>query len=213
MRRVKGNRYSVPRPCAFRVVTVKAYLHEVHLVADGCVVARHVRSYERAHQILDPLHYLATLGRRPAALDHSNVYRGWHLPPEFAALRAALEVRHGATAAARQYVRVLQLLAHHPVERVQDAIRTCDSSEALLAERILREADRLAQRQPDGAACLNGLDPTDPILAVQVRRPDLSQFDQLLSADFQPQIRDSPGRLPRVSRTVAVPSEGELVYA
>jgi len=75
-----GNRYSVPRPCAFRAVTVKGYVDRIEVVAEGSVVARHRRCYERHQQILDPLHYLATLGRRPAALDHSKVYRDWHLP-------------------------------------------------------------------------------------------------------------------------------------
>lgn len=63
----------MPRHCAFGAVTVKAYVDEVHVVAGGTLVARHTRCYEDGGQILDPLHYLATLGRRPAALDHSGV--------------------------------------------------------------------------------------------------------------------------------------------
>ena len=30
--------------------------------------------------ILDPIHYLATLGKKPGALDHSPVFRDWKLP-------------------------------------------------------------------------------------------------------------------------------------
>ncbi|HUT13533.1 MAG TPA: hypothetical protein VMY42_23800, partial [Thermoguttaceae bacterium] len=43
----------------------------------------HRRSYVSGDQVLEPLHYLAALGRRPAALDHSNVYRQWKLPAVF----------------------------------------------------------------------------------------------------------------------------------
>ena len=73
--------------------------------------------------MLDPLHYLATLERKPAALDHAPVYRDWQLPAAFAELRQALEARLGPRPGARHYIRVLQLLADHSVERVEQAIR------------------------------------------------------------------------------------------
>ena len=176
-----GNRYSVPRPCAFRAATIKAYVDHIEIVTDGSVVARHERCYQRDQQILDPLHYLATLGRRPAALDHSRVYRDWRLPPEFTDLRQALEQRHGPSAGARQYVRVLQLLAQHPVSRVQRALQRCQGPEDLSADRIIQHTFRLAQREVAEEPPRAVDDHEDPVMAVQVRMPDLSQFDQLLS--------------------------------
>ena len=116
--------YSVPRQCAFQTVTVKGYVDRVEIVHRHAVVATHVRSYSKDEQQLDPLHYLATLYRRPAALDHSNVYRNWSLPPLFLRLRERLDERHGTRAGVRQYVRVLQLLASHPLPRVQIGDRT-----------------------------------------------------------------------------------------
>ena len=71
--------YSVPRAAAFKTVTVKGYVDHVDVVHDNQVVATHDRSYRSGDQVLDPLHYLVTLSRRPAALDHSNVYRNWKL--------------------------------------------------------------------------------------------------------------------------------------
>ena len=71
--------------------------------------------YGRNEQVLDPLHYLATLGRKPAALDHAPVMRDWKLPESFTALRDSLEQRHGPMAGARQYIGVLQLLAQFRV--------------------------------------------------------------------------------------------------
>jgi hypothetical protein len=105
--RFDHNRYSVPRACAYRAVTVKGYVDRVEVVDGSQVVARHARSYGRDEQVLDPLHYLAALGRRPAALDHAPVLRDWRLPASFAQLRQALEGRHGPAAGARHYVRVL----------------------------------------------------------------------------------------------------------
>jgi len=183
--RFDGNRYSVPRPCAFRSVTVKGYVDHIEIVADGHIVARHRRGYERHEQILDPLHYLATLGRRPAALDHSKVYRDWHLPAEFAELRQALEQRHGSLTSGRQYIRVLQLLAQHPVERVQRAIQQCRSPEALCADRIIQRTFRLAEYDAGREAPLDGTQHKDPLTTVQVLMPDLRQFDQLLAQGDQ----------------------------
>ncbi len=77
--RFDRNRYSVPRACAYQAVTVKGYVERVEVVAGGRVVARHPRSYGRDEQLLDPLHYLAALGRRPAALDHAPVLQDWRL--------------------------------------------------------------------------------------------------------------------------------------
>ena len=71
------NRYSVPRPFAHRMVTVKGYVDRVVLVAEGRVVATHARSYQKQTLVLDPVHYLATLGRKPGVLDHAPVFRDW----------------------------------------------------------------------------------------------------------------------------------------
>jgi hypothetical protein len=115
--RFDRNAYSVPRAYAFATVTVKAYVEHIEVAVEDQVIARHVRSYEQGVQVLDPLHYLVTL-RKPAALDHANAYKQWQLPALFSELRRALEKQHGARAGARKYIRVLQLLAEHPVERV-----------------------------------------------------------------------------------------------
>ena len=170
------NHYSVPRGCAFRVVTVKGYVDRVE-VADGhTVVARHSRAYGHNEQILDPLHYLVSLGRKPAALDHAPVMRDWQLPASFAVLRHSLAQRHGNPAGARQYIRVLQLLGEHPLARVQQAVEACNSTEQAQAERIAAEVQRLAER--DAGVPVSVQTATEHI---QVPRPDLGQFDELLT--------------------------------
>ncbi len=171
--RFDRNRYSVPRACAFQAVTVKGYIDRVEVVDHGQMVARHRRSYGHDEQVLDPLHYLATLGRRPAALDHAPVLRDWQLPESFARLRQALEQRHGPAAGPRHYVRVLQLLAEHALEHVQGAVETCLRRGELHAERIAAELQRLT----NVASPL----PVTPLCQFEVPRPDLGRFDQLLS--------------------------------
>ncbi len=173
-----SNRYSVPRRWAFGAVTVKAYVDRIEIVANHQVVARHDRCYGRNEQVLEPMHYLVTLGRRPGALDHSGVYRNWRLPAAFTELRTALEERHGPHAGSRQYIRVLQLLAEHPQARVRQAIEYCRTRNLLDSELIRGQADRLALRR---VGTTEAAAPAAVATQIQVPRADLSRFNELLS--------------------------------
>lgn len=130
--------------------------------------------------VLDPLHFLATLGKKPGSLDHAPVFRDWALPACFADLRARLERQHGPSAGARQYARVLQLLTEHPMTRLSTAIEACpgeqlDTADAV-ARRIMALAATDAAKHPGSPAPSESFTTT----RVDVPRPDLGRFDQLL---------------------------------
>jgi len=174
-----GNRYSVPRPFAFQMVTVKGYVAKVVVVARGQVVATHDRSLEKQKMILDPIHYLATLGRKPGALDHAPVFRDWKLPVCFADMRAELERIHGGMSGSRRFVRVLQLLGEHPMTRVTQSIEACLREHLQSAEAVIQRTQSLAAIE---ATKRNAATPSDEPAAprVDVPLPDLSRFNQLL---------------------------------
>jgi transposase len=180
--RYDTNRYTVPRRWAFEKVTVKAYIDRIDVTAQGTVVASHRRSYERGQLIVQEEHYLAILGRRPAALDHSAVFRRWKLPAVFTSLREEFEARYGPAAGARQYIRVLQLLAEHPIQRVQQAIEQCRRKALLHADLIIQTTQRLAEGQISSSEAVEKLSPIPQVGQVQVPPPDLNRFDQLLFA-------------------------------
>jgi hypothetical protein len=132
--------------------------------------------------ILDPIHYLATLGKKPGALDHSPVFRDWKLPACFAAFRAALEQHHGAMSGSRRFVQVLLLLGEHPMSRVTQAIEACQRDQLHSAELVVQRTRSLAAidaTKREGAATHSEV-PTAP--RVDVPLPDLSRFNQLLSS-------------------------------
>jgi transposase len=167
-----GNRYSVPRRWAFRAVTVKGFVDRVEVVADHRVVATHVRTYATGERVLDPLHFLAVLERRPATLDHAPVYRDWVLPPAFTDLRRDLETRLGVRAGVRQFIRVLQLLARHPLDRVERAVHLVRVRGDPTAAAITACAERLA-RHPSPSS-------DSPLPLAPSPLPDLSRFNRLL---------------------------------
>jgi transposase len=173
--RFDKNAYSVPRRWAFRPVAVKGYIDHVEVVADGQVVARHARCYGKSERVLDPLHYLVTLERKPAALDHAPVYRDWQLPPAFTALRRTLEGKLGARTGTYHFIRVLQLLAQHPIPRVEQAIRECCHLGVSNAASIETAVEQLAAHDSVPAS------PTPGVPALTVPPPDLSHFNRLLT--------------------------------
>jgi hypothetical protein len=167
-----GNRYSVPRRFAFHRLTVKGYVNRVAIVAEGStIIATHSRSYGKKERIVDPLHFLCVLERKPAALDHAPVYRDWELPPSFAELRRDLEARLGLRTGARQYIRVLQLLANHPVERIE---RVLSAMPHPTAATITAAVERLARHETSVML------PAD-LAVVTVPPPDLTRYNRFLT--------------------------------
>jgi len=178
-----GNRYSVPRCWAFQTVTIKGYVHRVEAVAEGCVIARHERSYASGTQVLKPEHYLATLSRKPACLDHAPVFRDWKLPAVFERLRRYLEQREGPLAGSRQYIRVLNLLAAHSAERIARVVEPALARDQVHVDLIVQRVQRQLQ-EPDPRDRRH--DAADPVLpreltTVEVPRPDLTLFDRFLT--------------------------------
>jgi transposase len=188
--RFDTNRYSVPRRWAFETVTIKAYVDRIEVVSGVRVIARHLRSYARGEWIVEPQHYLAILGRRPAALDHSFVFARWALPACFDELRADFEQREGLAAGARQYVRVLQLLAEYPVKVVQEAIGQCRRKTTLHPDHIIATVRRLGDRPGTRDDDLPGGAPLGTSVALPV--PTLNHFDLLLPQ--RQGVRDDNGK-------------------
>jgi transposase len=177
------NRYSVPRCWAYRVATVKGYVDQIQVVAGDQVIARHVRNYGQGEWIVDPLHYLATLTRKPAALDHANVFRNWKLPALFAELRQVLEKQYGSPSGGRQFIRVLQLLAQHPVERVQRAVEMSRTSSGFDVAAILRRTPSRVEPADELPPSAEWLHCPASVGSVQVPTPNLRLFDQLLTPE------------------------------
>jgi transposase len=177
-----GNRYSVPREFAFQMVVIKGYVDKVVVLARDQVVASHARCLGKQTMILEPTHYLASLGRKPGALDHSPVFRDWALPGCFADFRAALEGHFGAESGARRFARVLQLMGEHPMTRVRQAVEACQREHLCSAEAVIQRTQSLAAIEATTRAA-SGV-PREELGSprVDVPLPDLNRFDQLLSS-------------------------------
>lgn len=176
-----GNRYSAPRAFAFQMVTVKGYVDRITIAAHGRVVATHSRSLGKHQMVLDPIHYLATLGRKPGALDHAPVFRDWKLPDCFVEFRLELERSHGSAGGSRRFVRILQLLGEHPMSRVRRAIDACRRDQLYSAEAVIQRVQSLAAIEATNRDATASRDEAAGAPRVDVPLPDLGRFNQLLS--------------------------------
>jgi hypothetical protein len=151
-------------------------------------VATHARSLRNRQMILDPIHYLATLGHKPGALDHSPVFRDWKLPSCFIEFRLELERSHGALGGSRRFVRVLQLLGEHPLSRVGRAIDACRRDQLYSAEAVIQRTQSLAAIEATNRDATASRAEAAGTPRVDVPLPDLGRFDQLLGrpADESP---------------------------
>ena len=172
------NRYSVPRPFAFQTVTVKGYVDRVVIVSRRSDRRAHERSLSEHTMVLDPLHYLATLDRKPGVLDHAPVFRDWELPACFAAFRAALErstARRPAGAGTRGSCNCSSNTRWPASVTPSSSAAPIRSGAEAVDQRV-----RCWPRSATPAAIATTSPGTSALPQVHVPLPDLSRFDQLL---------------------------------
>jgi hypothetical protein len=142
--------YSVPLGYRGREVVAWGYAEELVVRADGRLIARHSRGFEKGQMVLDPLHFLPILRRKPHALDHALAFRNWTLPLVYERFRQELERRHNGDGL-RQYVEVLGLLQDFGQAELTVALRRAVAVEAFSAEAV-RFYLRLRERSEQAPA-------------------------------------------------------------
>lgn len=133
------NRYSVPIEAAHRVVSLRVYPQCLMVVADGRVLARHQRCFERDQVFYDWQHYIPLLERKPGALRNGAPFT--HMPAPLQALQRHLLRRQGGD---RVMAKVLAAVAQYGLEAVLVAVELVLESHAPEGEHVLNVLARLA---------------------------------------------------------------------
>jgi transposase len=168
--------YSVPVRFTGQRVTIELGAETVTVIADGGIVASHVRGVHRRSEILDLDHYLEVLWRRPGALPAATALAQarttGRFRPEHQQFWDLARRNHGDSAGTRALCDVLLLHRYHHSDHVIAGIRAALSigniDPAVVAVETRRAIEHL-QPEPD----------TAPVERV----PDLSLYDQLLTID------------------------------
>jgi hypothetical protein len=148
--RYRNNDYSVPTRYGHQEVLAKGYVDRVEIVCRGETIATHVRSYNTADFVYNPLHYLSLLEHKSKALDQAAPLDGWELADCIHRLRRLMEARMG-NAGRREFIQVLRLMENfrqHEVEQaVAQALRlgaiSFDAVKMLLLARLENRPARL----------------------------------------------------------------------
>jgi len=166
--------YSVPVAYRSREVVVKGYAEEVTARCDGREIARHARGFQKGELVLDPMHYLPVLQRKPHVLDHAAAFRRWDLPLIYERFRRELEQR--SAGGLREYVEVLSLLRQFSQQEVTAALRRSAANRTFSAQAVLFHL-RLRERRQDAPA----LETADRwnLPQIEIARPDLARYEAL----------------------------------
>jgi transposase len=173
--RIDRNRYSVPAQWANRAVSVRLTAERVRMVAEGQVIAEHVREFGRDQLVCDPWHYLPVLERKPGALRHGAPFVAWDLPASVKVVRdRVLKQEKGD----RAFVDLL-LMARDLGEGGLDALEVaCDltlQTGVISPAIVLNEMRRLTE-----AAQPKTMEVTTPRLTLEPVA-DCSRYDSLRS--------------------------------
>jgi hypothetical protein len=173
------NDYSIPPEAVGRPLTLVASDKQVRILDGTQEIARHVRSYDRRQEILNPAHAQAVLELKRRALASTAGGRLAQAVPESEALLDAAFAR--GESAAQQTLQLLKLLDLHGVEALRRAIR-----EAL--ERDTPRASSVAFLLRQQAAFSSTPPPVDlsrhpEAQAIDLSPHDLETYDELAHHD------------------------------
>jgi len=129
-------RYSVPVEWAYHPCVIEAFVDQVRIGCDHQWVAVHERCYSPGQFVLEPLHYLRLLRRKPGSLDNARAFKGQPWGPDFDMMRSELEYRHPKNGT-RHYIDILMLFTEYPQEQVKAAVELCVRRRAFSKDAVL----------------------------------------------------------------------------
>jgi len=173
--RFDGNDYSVPTEQAHQPCVVRGFVDRVEIEVNHQQVAVHSRCYGQGEFVLEPLHYLKLLERKPGSLDNARPFKQRDWGDELGAMRKELEYRHPGGAGTGQFIEILQLALKHPLESVKRAVGICVDRRAYSAAAVLNVLRNEPQRPP-ARLDLSG---RDELSGVGAGIRPLSIYDQL----------------------------------
>jgi transposase len=146
--RFDGNDYSVPTEQAHQPCVVRGFVDRVEIEVNHQQVAVHPRCYGQGEFVLEPLHYLKLLERKPGSLDNARPFKQRDWGDELGAMRKELEYRQPGGVGTSQFIEILQLALKHPMDAVKRAVGVCVDRRAYSAAAVLNVLRNEPQRSP-----------------------------------------------------------------
>jgi hypothetical protein len=172
--RFDANRYSVPAEYASQRLQLHAYPDRLCVYADGQLIARHRRGYDRHQDIEDPEHPKALLAQRHHAREQKLLARFLTLSPQAELYYHKLaERRRKARHPVHQLVALREIYGQEAVARArEDALHVA----AFSSEYIANLLQSRARHCPDTSTPWH-VPRAGDALEIELAEPDLSLYD------------------------------------
>ncbi len=174
--RFDNNDYSVPVEYAHHDVLLKGFVDRVEIYCNHELVATHCRNYDKGEYVLNFLHYLPLLERKPGGIHNARPFKGEPWGENITLMRRELEYRYGGQGT-KKFIKVLLLFTEFPVAAVKEAVRKCVRRRAFSEEAVKGVLTYQPRRNPPSLDLSNR-----PQLQVEVDGCRHSTvYDELLS--------------------------------
>jgi len=177
--RFDGNDYSVPTEQAHRACVVRGFVDRVEIEVNHEPVAVHVRSYGQGEFVLEPLHYLKLLERKPGSLDNARPFKRAQWGEALVSMRKELEYRQPGGGGTKQFIEILQLAQAHPMETLQRAVGVCVNRRAYSVAAVIN----VLRNEPRRPVLRLDLSARDELAGVGDGIRPLSIYDQLVTRE------------------------------
>ncbi len=137
--RYRNNDYSDPTLYGHQKVLPKGYVDRVEIACRGETIATHLRSYDKAEFIYNPLHYLALLEHKSKALDQAAPLDDWRPADCIHRSLRLMEARMG-NGGRRGFIQMLRLMEDFRQHRVEQSIDRDDRWSRLASTENVRTA-------------------------------------------------------------------------
>ncbi|WP_419185660.1 Mu transposase domain-containing protein [Ferroacidibacillus organovorans] len=173
------NAYSVPSQYVLQRIFVKAFVDEVHIVAQNDVIARHKRCNGRDQMILVLDHYLDVLVKKPRAIRDAQAMYATDIPEIVRQFQREMRTRHGAQGD-RSFIRFLLLYREVGMSMIASVLTQAHALQILhfdgLHDLLLRQTGKTNSTP----SLSNDKVPTD-LHAYRVHKTDLTRYNALTS--------------------------------
>jgi hypothetical protein len=192
--RFDGNDYSAPTEQAHRACVVRGFVDRVEIEVNHEPVAVHARSYGQGQFVLEPLHYLKLLERKPGSLDNARPFKqalgagtgGARWGEALGSMRKELEYRQPDGGGTKQFIEILQLALSHPMEALQRAVGLCVNRRAYSVAAVIN----VLRNEPRRPVLRLDLSARDELAGVGDGIRPLSIYDQLATREACVQVAE-----------------------
>lgn len=174
------NQYSVPVDYVGRMLTVKGYVHEIKIYNKETLVATFPRAYTKDQQHFKLEHYLKLLERKPGAVSQAKPVIKANLPAVFNQYHREL-LRRNPENGNREFVNVLLLLKHYPLNWLTDALEEALSSNIITKEAVLGNLEKAVRiKKANGSSENQSTTIASSLAANTVAPVKISRYQELI---------------------------------